>query len=41
VRSTRTVTVGGVSEMKPVSLMPDPELWFETLLDRKRKEMSK
>ena len=40
-RDTRTVTVGGVSDMKPVSPMPDPELWFETLLARKRKEMTK
>ena len=40
-RDTRTVTVGGVSDMKPVSSMPDPELWFETLLARKRKEMTK
>lgn len=41
IRDTRTVTVGGVSEMKPVSPMPDPELWFETLLARKRKEVTK
>ena len=40
-RDTRTVTVGSVSDMKPVSPMPDPELWFETLLARKRKEMTK
>ena len=40
-RDTRTVTVGGESAMKPVSPMPDPELWFETLLARKRKEMTK
>ncbi len=37
-RDTRTVTVGGLSEMKPVSPMPDPELWFETLLAKKKKE---
>ena len=37
-RDTRTVTVGSVSAMKPVSPMPDPELWFETLLARKKKE---
>lgn len=37
-RDTRTVTVGGVSDMKPVSPMPDPELWFETLLARTKKE---
>ncbi|MBE6652325.1 MAG: FAD-binding protein [Ruminococcaceae bacterium] len=34
-RSTRTVTVGNHSEQKPVSPMPSPELWFETLLARK------
>ncbi len=38
-RDTRTVTVGDVSELCPVSPMPNPELWFETLLARKRKEM--
>ena len=38
-RTTRTVTVGDDSEMKPVSPMPDPELWFETLLARKKREM--
>jgi succinate dehydrogenase/fumarate reductase flavoprotein subunit len=36
-RATRTVTVGSVSELKPVSPMPNPELWFETLLARKRR----
>ena len=40
-RTTRTVTVGDSSAMLPVSPMPDPELWFETLLARKRKEASK
>ena len=38
-RDTRTVTTGDVSELKPVSPMPDPELWFETLLARKRQEV--
>ena len=38
-RATRTVTLGHLSEMKPVSPMPDPELWFETLLARKRQEV--
>ena len=38
-RDTRTVTTGDVSELKPVSPMPDPELWFETLLARKKKEL--
>ena len=37
-RTTRTLTTGAVSELKPVSPMPDPELWFETLLARKRQE---
>lgn len=37
-RNTRTVTVRGVSELSPVSTMPDPELWFETLLARKKSE---
>ena len=37
-RRTRTVTVQGVSEVRPVSPMPDPELWFETLLARTKKE---
>lgn len=39
-RNTRTVTLGVRSELRPVSPMPDPELWFETLLARKRKEAS-
>ena len=39
-RDTRTVTVGGVSAMKPISPMPDPELWVETLLARKKQEMN-
>ena len=38
-RTTRTVTTGAVSEMRAVSAMPDPELWFETLLARKKKEI--
>ena len=40
-RTTRTLTVhdrGTVrSFISPVSAMPDPELWFETLLERSRK----
>ena len=40
-RTTRTLTVqdrGTVrSFISPVSEMPDPELWFETLLERSRK----
>lgn len=35
-RATRTVTRGTVSVIEPVSPMPDPELWFETLLARAR-----
>ena len=35
---TRTLTRGAYSEQAPISPMPDPELWFETLLARKRKE---
>ncbi len=40
-RSTRTVTLGSISEQKPVSPMPTPELWFETLLARKKQAMEK
>lgn len=38
IRKTRTVTDGARSCIAPVSEMPDPELWFETLLSRKREE---
>ncbi len=38
-RNNRTVTTGITSEIKTVSAMPDPELWFETLLARKKREM--
>lgn len=38
-RHTRTLTRDCHSEEVLVSPMPDPELWFETLLARKRKEM--
>ena len=37
-RNTRTVTVRGISELMPVSPVPDGELWFETLLARMKKE---
>ena len=37
-RTTRTLTRGGTSAIASVSPMPDPELWFETLLARKKKE---
>ena len=40
-RTTRTLTRGGISEQAPVSSMPNPELWFETLLAKKRKETLK
>ena len=36
-RNTRTLTKGGVSEISPISPMPTPELWFETLLARQQK----
>ena len=37
VRDTRTLTRGKVSCLSPVSPMPSPELWFETLLAKKEK----
>ena len=37
--NVRTLTRTGRSWMEAVSPMPDPELWFETLLARKRQEM--
>jgi succinate dehydrogenase/fumarate reductase flavoprotein subunit len=37
-RATRTLTLKDRSYTEPVSPMPDPELWFETLLARKRGE---
>ena len=37
-RETRTLTKGGVSYMQNISPMPTPELWFETLLAKKRLE---
>ena len=39
VRKTRTLTECDRSYLAPVSPMPEPELWFETLLARKRAEM--
>ncbi|MBQ4113386.1 MAG: FAD-binding protein [Clostridia bacterium] len=38
-RATRTLTEGAQSTLSPVSPMPDPELWFETLLARKKREI--
>ena len=37
-RRTKTVTRGAVSEIVAVSEMPNPELWFETLLNRRREK---
>jgi hypothetical protein len=37
--ATRTLTEGASSRQVPVSPMPQPELWFETLLARKKQEM--
>ena len=39
IRTTRTLTRADVSELSDVSPMPDPELWFETLLARKRRKI--
>jgi hypothetical protein len=39
--TTRTLTRGALSEEVSVSKMPNPELWFETLLAKQRKEMKK
>ncbi len=38
-RKNRTLTIGALSTLEPVSPMPEPELWFETLLARKKQEM--
>ena len=40
-RTTRTLTHGNRSHEEAVSPMPNPELWFETLLANKRKELQK
>ena len=37
-RTTRTLTNGCRSIIAPISAMPDPELWFETLLAKTRNE---
>ena len=39
VRKTRTLTKGAVSVLEEISPMPNPELWFETLLARKKQEV--
>ena len=41
VRTTRTLTKGKDSLMAPVSAIPQPELWFETLLARQKSKMAK
>lgn len=38
-RDTRTLTKGAHSILAPISPMPTPELWFETLLARKRESL--
>jgi hypothetical protein len=38
-RNTRTLTKKSGTTLDRVSPMPTPELWFETLLTRKRQEM--
>ena len=38
-RTTRTLTQGNRSWLDPISPMPSPELWFETLLAKKKQEM--
>ena len=36
IRTTRTITRSADSTIEPISNMPNPELWFETLLARKK-----
>jgi hypothetical protein len=38
-RESRTLTRVAHSEQAPISPMPAPELWFETLLARKKREI--
>ena len=38
-RKTRTLTKGSDSQIAPISEIPNPELWFETLLARKRESL--
>ena len=38
-RESRTVTRGELSSIEPISPMPDPELWFETLLRRQKEAL--
>ena len=39
VRATRTITKGANSHIEDVTPMPNPELWFETLLAKKKQEI--
>ena len=39
-RATRTLTKKAMSYIEKVSAMPNPELWFETLLARRKQEMN-
>ena len=41
IRATRTLTQGKDSRSEPISAMPSPELWFETLLAKKKQEMKR
>ena len=40
-RATRTLTQGKTSWLEPISELPSPELWFETLLAKKKQEMKR
>ena len=40
-RATRTLTNGAISKQAAISNMPEPELWFETLLARQKAQISK
>ncbi|MBR2908381.1 MAG: FAD-binding protein [Clostridia bacterium] len=40
-RDTRTLTRGATSYLEKASPMPSPELWFETLLARKKQEIDR
>lgn len=40
-RETRTLTRGATSYLEKVSPMPTPELWFETLLAKKKQEIDR
>ncbi len=40
-RATRTLTKGAISWQEKISPMPEPELWFETLLARQKSQTTK